>query len=94
VGGGARSQYWGKILSSVFDQPLIYRRGGEVGPAYGAARLARLALTGEEIEEVCAPPPIETIIEPSEKLSEHLAARRPLFQSLYKSLEPLFTENA
>lgn len=94
IGGGARSQYWGKILSSVFDQPLIYRRGGEVGPAYGAARLARLALAGEDIEEVCAPPPIETIIEPSEKLSEHLAARRPLFQSLYKSLEPLFTENA
>ncbi|GAB4519034.1 MAG: xylulokinase [Amphiplicatus sp.] len=93
IGGGARSQYWGKILSSVFDQPLIYREGGEVGPAYGAARLARLALTGEDAEDVCAPPPIRNVIEPSEKLRDHYAARRPLFQALYKSLAPLFREN-
>ncbi|PQA89518.1 xylulokinase [Hyphococcus luteus] len=94
IGGGARSHYWGRILSSVFNQPLIYRKGGEVGPAYGAARLARLALTGEDIEDVCTPPPIETVIEPSEKLTEQLAARRPLFQALYTSLEPHFKENA
>lgn len=94
IGGGARSKYWGKILSSAFGQPLIYRQGGEVGPAYGAARLARLALTGEDIEDVCTPPPIETVIEPSEKLSEHLVARRPIFQALYNNLEQLFKENA
>ena len=78
IGGGARSAYWGRILGSVFNQPLIYREGGEVGPAYGAARLARLALNGEDIETVCAPPPIRDVIEPSEKLRDHFAARRPL----------------
>ena len=93
IGGGARSKYWGRILSSAFNQPLIYREGGEVGPAYGAARLARLALNNEDIEEVCAPPPIRDVIEPSEKLRDRLAARRPLFQKLYKNLAPLFREN-
>jgi xylulokinase len=45
IGGGARSPYWGKILSSVLNRPLVYRDGGEIGPAYGAARLAQLADT-------------------------------------------------
>ncbi len=93
IGGGARSKYWGRIISSVINQPLIYRQGGEVGPAYGAARLARLALTGEDIEEICAPPPIKDIIEPSEKLRDHYAVRRPLFQKLYAQLSPLFKED-
>ena len=94
IGGGARSKYWGKILSSVFNHPLLYREGGEVGPAYGAARLARLALTQEDIEDVCAPPPIRDVVEPSEKLRDHYTARRPLFRELYKNLAPLFKENA
>lgn len=94
IGGGARSSYWGRILSSVFNYPLVYRDGAEVGPAYGAARLARLALTGEDVESVCAPPPIRHVIEPSEDLRARYAARRPLFQKIYNSLEPLFTENA
>ncbi len=94
IGGGARSKYWGRLLASVFNQPLIYREGAEVGPAYGAARLARLALTNEAVEDVCVPPPIRDIIEPSEKLKDHYTARRPLFQKLYKQLAPLFRENA
>lgn len=94
IGGGARSAYWGRILSSIFDFPLIYREGGEVGPAYGAARLARLALTGEAPEDVCSPPPIKNVIEPSERLRDFYAARRPLFKKLYESLRPLYRENA
>ncbi len=94
IGGGARSPYWGKILSSVFDRPLIYREGGEVGPAFGAARLARLALGGEATEDVCVAPPIRDVIEPSERLRDLFAARRPLFQKLYQTVRPLFQENA
>lgn len=93
IGGGAQSKYWGKVLASVFNQPLIYREGAEVGPAYGAARLARMAFTRESVEDVCTPPPIRDIIEPSEKLRDHYAKRRPLFQELYKKLAPLFREN-
>ena len=39
IGGGARSKYWGRTLSSALGQPLAYRDGGEIGPANGAARM-------------------------------------------------------
>ena len=48
IGGGARSRLWGRILADVLGRPLTYHAGGDVGPAFGAARLARLAVTGED----------------------------------------------
>ncbi|PHR92923.1 MAG: xylulokinase [Robiginitomaculum sp.] len=93
IGGGARSAYWGKILASVFDLPLIYRDGGTVGPAYGAARLARLADLNEPFEDVCTPPKIIDIIEPDADLRDLYAQKRTIFTQLYSSLSNLFTEN-
>ncbi|MBK3778607.1 xylulokinase, partial [Azospirillum brasilense] len=43
IGGGARSALWGRILASALGRPLDYPAGGEGGPAFRAARLARLA---------------------------------------------------
>jgi xylulokinase len=94
IGGGARSAYWGKILASALGRPLIYRDGGEVGPAYGAARLARLSLGKDMIEDVCAAPPITNIIEPDERLSDRFNSKRPIFRQLYTALKTSFTENA
>jgi xylulokinase len=94
IGGGARSAYWGKILASALGRPLIYRDGGEVGPAFGAARLARLGLGTDAVEDVCAPPPIIDIIEPDERLSDRFAAKRPAFRHLYSTLKSSFTETA
>ncbi|UVO53776.1 xylulokinase [Sphingomonas sp. SUN039] len=94
IGGGARSAYWGKILASALGRPLIYRDGGEVGPAFGAARLARLGLGTDAIEDVCTPPPIIDIVEPDERLTDRFAARRPAFRHLYSTLKSSFTETA
>jgi xylulokinase len=93
IGGGARSDYWGKILSSALNRPLVYRDGGEVGPALGAARLAQLAETGGSVEDICPAPPILSVIEPDDRLSETYAAKLPRFRSLYKSLKSSFQEN-
>lgn len=93
IGGGARSEYWGKILASVFDIPLIYRDSGTVGPAYGAAHLARMGLTGESVEDICIPPPITNIIEPDSIIRDHLGERLELFRSLYPLLSHSFKEN-
>ena len=89
IGGGARSHYWGKILASTFGFPLHYRGGAAVGPAFGAARLARLCVSGENIDEVCVPPQIELTIEPDTRLQEIYASRRPIFQKLYHSTKEL-----
>jgi len=94
IGGGARSAYWGKILASALGRPLIYRDGGEVGPAFGAARLARLGLGTDAIEDVCMPLPIIDIVEPDERLSDRFARRRPAFRHLYSTLKSSFTETA
>lgn len=94
AGGGAQSKYWATILASALNLPIVYREGSTIGPAYGASRLARLALTGEEIESVCSPPEISHVVEPFTEQQDQLAARREIFQKTYKQLSPLFRENS
>jgi xylulokinase len=90
IGGGARSELWGKILASVLNQSLIYREGGEVGPAFGAARLARMALTGESPEQVCLPGKVKHTIDADRQMSEYYQAQYQKYQALYKSLAEHF----
>jgi len=91
IGGGARSHYWGKILAASLDVPLHYRGGAAVGPAFGAARLARLSVSGEAVEDVCTPPPIKHTITPDADLRDHYAARRLTFQTLYEQTKEIIT---
>ncbi len=51
VGGGARSALWAQILADTLGRPLQRHSGAEVGAALGAARLARLARSGESIAD-------------------------------------------
>ena len=92
IGGGAKSLYWGRILASAIGRPLVYRDGAAVGPAFGAARLARFGLQGGVMADVFTPPEIETIIEPDSGLAETLATKRNGFKTLYQSLKPMFAE--
>ncbi len=89
IGGGARSNYWGKILASAFGIPLHYRSGAAVGPAFGAARLARLCVSEASVADVCRPPDIRLTIEPDRQMQDIYAARRPLFQKLYANTKEL-----
>ena len=72
IGGGSRSRLWGEILASVLNRPLTYHAGGEIGPAFGAARLARLAATGENPVDVCTPPPVTHVIAPDHRAGRTL----------------------
>lgn len=92
VGGGARLPYWGPMLASALNVPLTYREGGEVGGAFGAARLGRLAATGEDPVKVCTAPKISRVVEPVPVLKEQMAPRRVLFMDLYKNLKTSFRE--
>lgn len=92
TGGGSRSLYWGRLLAAALNRPLTFRQGSEVGAAFGAARLARLAVTGESIESVCVQPPITAAIEPEPGLSSLLAERRTVFTHLYRDLKNTFKE--
>ena len=61
--------------------------GSDKGPAFGAARLARLALTGEAPADVCSKPEIIETIAPDEGLHAAYGERFRLYQSLYRSLK-------
>lgn len=94
IGGGARSALWGRILASVLNRPLAYRHGGEVGPARGAARLARLGVEELAVSQVCLELPLDFVAEPDPALVDHYAARRPHFRSLYTALQGTFRSGA
>jgi xylulokinase len=86
IGGGARSRFWGRLLASAFERPLRYHAGAELGPAFGAARLARLAASGEEPTTICTAPPVQAVIEPDPSLRAGLHERRERFRRLYPAL--------
>ncbi len=90
VGGGARSAFWTRIIADTIGIPVIRYAGGEAGPAFGAARLARLALTGEPADMVCTRPAIldRTLPDPA----RHAAYQGQLerFRALYRALQPEF----
>jgi len=90
VGGGARSRFWGRILASVLGIPLTYHPAGEVGPAFGAARLGRLAVTGEDPAAVCTRPPVSYIAEPDPGLADAYGERLGVYRRLYRALRPEF----
>jgi xylulokinase len=93
VGGGSRSAYWGAMLSSILEVPLVYREGATVGPAVGAARLARLGVTHETVQSVCTAPAVLETVEPTPSLRSHYAERTGKFRTLYEQLKPCFAEN-
>ncbi|MDR3373095.1 MAG: xylulokinase, partial [Ancalomicrobiaceae bacterium] len=90
IGGGARSLLWAEIIASALDKPLQLLKGGAKGPAFGAARLARIALTGEDVATVCLRPDVEAEILPAPDRRAALAERYPLFRRLYSALKPVY----
>ena len=94
VGGGARSRFWGQILASTLGCSLHYHTAGEVGPAFGAARLARLAATGEDPAEVCKSPPVAQVVDPVPDLVDLYEEKMQVFRRLYKALKPEFDKRA
>jgi xylulokinase len=92
VGGGARSRLWLRILASVLNRPLEVPVAGDIGAAFGAARLAICAATGADPFEVCAAPAIDTVIEPEpallERYNDGYARYRALYPAIREAMNP------
>ncbi|MEX0853189.1 MAG: xylulokinase [Bauldia sp.] len=87
IGGATRSRLWMKVVASALGRPLLRLAGADVGPVFGAARLARMAATGEEAATVCTQPPIVEIVDPQPSLEAAYAERLGEFRALYRSLK-------
>ncbi len=88
IGGGARSAYWGRIIASALDLPLAYLKGGEVGPALGAAKLAMAAVLGGDPAQYCIAPPTDRVIAPEAALQGRLADKYQQFRAAYGRISP------
>ncbi|MCW2370009.1 xylulokinase [Sphingobium sp. B11D3D] len=86
IGGGARSRYWGQIIAAALGTRLNYLKGGEVGPAMGAARLAQIGVTGGAPADICTTPPVAHVIEPDPLTAERLAPKREAFRRAYPAI--------
>ncbi len=84
IGGGSRSPFWLAVLANVLNMPIHRFADGETGAAFGAARLGRLAVTGEAITGVCTPPRRVATFEPDRALTEAYAARLIDWRRLYR----------
>lgn len=91
IGGGARSRYWGETLAAALDVELVYLKGGEVGPALGAARLAQLAVDGGSPADICVAPPVAHNITPDARIAERLAPKLAAFRAAYPRITPRTT---
>jgi xylulokinase len=90
IGGGSRSRLWMRILASALDRPVVLYREGAKGPAFGAARLARLAVTGETVRDVCTVPPVSDVIEPEPALVAAYRSAGEKFRRLYRAVRMEF----
>jgi xylulokinase len=83
VGGGSRSGYWNGLLADVLDLPLDLPEGAEIGAAFGAARLAMLAVGAGTIEVVCRKPAVRVRFEPDQHEAATLHVRRERYLDMY-----------
>jgi xylulokinase len=86
IGGGSRSPTWIKILASALGITLHQLADGEHGAAFGAARLGRLAATGEAPETLCTPPRRLNAIAPDAALQHAYEQRMSFYRALYPAL--------
>lgn len=77
VGGGANSRLWATLVASAIGLPLRRSQAATVGPALGAARLARLGLGGPLMAD--SREPEDDHILPEAAMAEALAAKKTRF---------------
>ncbi|PNU04832.1 xylulokinase [Novosphingobium guangzhouense] len=85
AGGGSRSMVWGQIIAAALGRPLVWRANAAVGPALGAAHLARMAIDG--VDTCPAAGPEISRIEPEARLAARMAEHQPRFRALYTALK-------
>lgn len=91
IGGGARSDYWRQMLADILDRELTYRDGGDVGPALGAARLAQIAVEGNDaIQKICPVPTLKATHYPIRTMTDYYGQRYHRWKNIYQQIKTCF----
>ncbi len=94
VGGGTRSAFWVQMIADVLGLPLRVYAGAARGPAFGATRLAKLAVGAGSPARVLAEPQVLRVVEPELRRTEAYRPRIEAFRHLYRALRPEFARAA
>ena len=86
VGGGSKSAYWLELLATVLDMPIHVPEAGDFGGAFGAARLAQMAVTGGGAS-LATPPRTERTIAPRTDLQAAFAEGHARYKRSYHALK-------
>ena len=88
-GGGSRSTYWLRAIATALDVPVDIPAAGDVGAAFGAARLGMLA-DGASLE-ACAPPAIEQTLGPDAAMRSAYEDAYQLYRRTYPAIRSTMT---
>jgi xylulokinase len=89
VGGGTRSALWLEIIATALGVPVDLPTSGEVGGAFGAARLGLIAATGADFATVCTAPKIAKTIRPNKAAAAAYEDAYARYQKLYPAIKGL-----
>jgi xylulokinase len=87
VGGGTKSELWLRIIATVLGVPIDLPAAGEVGGAFGAARMGLMAATGASYKSVCTKPKIAKTILPDLKAKPAYEAAYARYTKLYPAIK-------
>jgi xylulokinase len=87
IGGGSRSVYWLKVITSTLNIPVDIPAEGDFGAAFGAARLGLIAATGADPFTVCAPPKTARTIDPDPALVPAFQEAHARYRKLYPAIK-------
>jgi xylulokinase len=82
IGGGTRSDLLLQMIADVIDIPIGRSDGADIGPAFGAARLAQMALTGGDTAMLTKPEVTAWFTPSGHPDTRRLAAYRQLYPAL------------
>ncbi|MCK4608371.1 MAG: xylulokinase, partial [Gammaproteobacteria bacterium] len=85
TGGGAKSKYWGQIIANILNKPLHYHDESVLGPAFGAALLARMSEGAALIQ-----PQTTDIITPQPEKHDLYMEKFIKYRKLYQKIKNLY----
>lgn len=88
VGGGSRSEYWLRAIATALDIPVQVPVAGELGGAFGAARLGMMAATGAGAE-IATMPQIARTIDPDRSLTAAFDAGHARYRAAQTAIKAL-----
>jgi xylulokinase len=90
VGGGSKSELWLKIIATVLGVPVDLPAAGDVGGAFGAARLGMIAATGADYRKVLTAPKTARTIKPEPRAREAYEEHYRRYVKIYPAIKEIY----